>query len=69
MSSGLNKAQREIVKQMVANGTSGDKVRSAIDDMVQSDNWDEDENVKLCSQLAGADYVETAKHLEKKINR
>lgn len=68
---GLNHAQRVIVERMVENNESGEEVRKQIDKMAgdtHNKEWDYDKNVCLVSKLAASGYVETAKHLEKKIN-
>lgn len=74
--SGLNRAEREIVVQQVANDADGGYVRNLITKMTedkrgtsrQRDGWDYEANIRLCSWLSSQGYVETARHLEKKIN-
>lgn len=74
---GLNKAQRNIIRGMIDAGESGPAVRRAIDSMIydggsqksSGTEGDYKKNVEFCRELAARGYPETAKHLEKKINR
>lgn len=66
---GLNQAQREIIRGMVANGESGPAVRQAITKMARKDGWIYDKNVRLISELSEVGYKETAMHLEETLNR
>ncbi len=67
--SGLNRAQREIIRGMVMNRESGPRVRSTIDRLAKKEGWDYEANIRLVAELSAVSYPETSMHLEHKINR
>lgn len=69
MGRGLNRAQREIIRGMVAAGYSEQQVLDQINILAGWDGWDFNQNVCFCGELAARGYVESAKSLEYKMRQ
>lgn len=71
MADGLNRAQRNIVRNLVAREADGSYIRDQMRNMAGENgrnDWDYEKNVCLVGELTACGYVETAKRLEKMIN-